>query len=54
LKLLPSLAMVFTYAGAAFFRFDDEARIVQAWVLGDLVSRFNQLGLKDVSLLGSA
>jgi hypothetical protein len=46
--------MVFTYAGAAFFRFDDEARIVQAWVLGDLVSRFNQLGLKDVSLLGSA
>jgi hypothetical protein len=43
-----------TYAGAAFFRFDDEARIARAWVLGDPVSLFNQLGLKDVSLLWSA
>jgi predicted ester cyclase len=37
-----------TYAGAAFC-FDEQARIASAWVLGDLVTLFSQLGLKDIS-----
>jgi steroid delta-isomerase-like uncharacterized protein len=37
-----------TYAGAAFFRFDDQARVVSAWVLGDLARLFGQLGIGGV------
>ncbi len=29
--------------------FDEQARIASAWVLGDLVTLFSQLGLKDIS-----
>jgi steroid delta-isomerase-like uncharacterized protein len=40
-----------TYAGAAFFGFDDQARVVRGWVLGDLAQLFDQLGIGDVSAL---
>ena len=39
-----------SYAGAAFFRFDDRARVVRGWVLGDLADLFVQLGIRDLSL----
>jgi steroid delta-isomerase-like uncharacterized protein len=40
-----------TYAGAAFFRFDDRARMVRGWVLGDLAHLLGQLGIGDISAL---
>jgi steroid delta-isomerase-like uncharacterized protein len=40
-----------SYAGAAFFRFDDRARVVRGWVLGDLADLFVQLGIRDLSAL---
>jgi predicted ester cyclase len=36
------------YSGAAFFTFDQEMRITRAWVLGDLVPLFRQLGLTTI------
>jgi steroid delta-isomerase-like uncharacterized protein len=33
-----------TYRGAAFFSFDEQARIARGWVLGDLVNLLKQLG----------
>jgi steroid delta-isomerase-like uncharacterized protein len=33
------------YRGAAFFRFDEHARIANAWILGDLVNLLKQLGV---------
>jgi steroid delta-isomerase-like uncharacterized protein len=38
-----------TYTGAAFFRFDDHARILRAWILGDLANLWRQLGIGDVT-----
>lgn len=35
------------YAGAAFFRIDD-GWIAEGWVLGDLVSLFEQLGVRSI------
>jgi steroid delta-isomerase-like uncharacterized protein len=35
-----------SYAGAAFFSFDADARILHAWVLGDLLALLRQLGLR--------
>jgi predicted ester cyclase len=32
-----------TYRGAAFFWFDEQARIARGWVLGDLVNLLKQL-----------
>lgn len=37
-----------SYAGAAFFIFDNEGRIARAWVLGDLVTLLGQLGLREL------
>ncbi len=37
-----------TYVGVAFFTFDAAGRIARAWVLGDLVTLFAQLGLREL------
>jgi steroid delta-isomerase-like uncharacterized protein len=39
-----------SYAGAAFFEFDSEARIARAWVLGDLVNLLRSLDVDDLSI----
>jgi predicted ester cyclase len=36
------------YAGAAFFSFDADGRILRAWVLGDLLALLRQLGLREL------
>jgi steroid delta-isomerase-like uncharacterized protein len=48
---VPPTGRRITYAGAAFFRFDDRARMVRGWVLGDLAHLFGQLGIGDISAL---
>ena len=45
---VPPTGSAVSYAGAAFFTFDDKARIRRAWVLGDLVALFRQLGLREL------